>query len=230
MKPMHVVLPSLVACALLAACDSLPKSGLEPDHRGPRTSTAWASAARGPTTIGAGQSLPSRRLFSGIRGKTQVYAMFVPAPWSTVEFVLIDGSLNGEDAAIAQLDKGYAYLLGRWPIVITKGGTGTGIGTKIAAWVDPDTTRPNHSRFFLINPEAGQELRVQLAGPGPTPTIYSLTKEGYVEVADENNDGVGEFIETKERCDAPDHVVWDPDAEEQYQLLKTNAEWYRLPF
>lgn len=229
MKPMPVVLPGVVACVLLAACDSLPKGGYEPDHRGPRTSAAWASAARGPTAIGAGQSLPTRALFSGIRGKTQVYAMFVPAPWSTVEFVLIEGSLNGEDAAIAQLDKGYAYLLGRWPIVITKGGTGTGIGTKIAAWVDPDTAHPNHSRFFLINPESGQELRVQLAGAGPAPTIYSLTKEGYIEVADENNDGVGEFVAIRERVDGSGHS-WDQKAQDAYDLLEANAAWYRLPF
>lgn len=229
MRPMHVILPGVVACALLAACDSLPKGGYEPERSGPRASPAWASAARGPTAIGAGQSLPTRALFSGIRGKTQVYAMFVPAPLSTVEFVLIEGSLNGEDAAIAELDQGYAYLLGRWPIVITKGGTGTGIGTRIAAWVNPDTTRPNHSRFFLISPEPGQELRVQLAGAGPAPTIYSLTKEGYIEVADENNDGVGEFVEIRERVDASG-VPWDEKARQAYELLKTNAQWYRLPF
>lgn len=225
-----------IACVLLVACDTLPKSGYQPPHPGPRVAQvdAWASAARGPTSIGAVQTSTQRILFSGIRGNTQVYAMFVPESGSVAEFVLLDATLGSgptaTPAAVARLNKGYAYLIGRWPILITSAGTGTGIGTKIAAWINPDTAHPNHVRFFLIRPKPGQELRVQLAGSAPSNPPEVLATEGYIEVSDENNDGVGELVGTKERSDASGTVVWDADAESAYQFLLNQAAWYRLPF
>ncbi len=51
-----------------------------------------------------------------------------------------------------------------------------------------------------------------------------------MEVADENNDGVGEHIETKERRDASENIVWDSKAANVYDLLQQNAARYRLPF
>lgn len=227
MKNMVAGVCAVGIVAALSGCSKPWHGGWGPS---PGAGSAWSSLVF--ATAPAGDVYPMvRRVYSGVKGVTHVQAMLVPDPSTSAMFSLEEVMWNGSPAAGVNLKRGYAYLIGRWPIVIVKGGSGAGDGTKIAARVIPGTTTPNHTRLFLINPVAGQKLVVMVEkGEGNPPERYELTSEGCIEISDEDADGIGKYESTTERRGVDGAIAWDSVIEEEYQTLAQNAAEARLEF
>ncbi|MFO0835364.1 MAG: hypothetical protein U0638_10355 [Phycisphaerales bacterium] len=227
---MKMIIGSVCVVGILATISgcSKPWSG----EWGPREASASSWSNMVYSAAPSGDLFPLvRRVYSGARGNSLVHAMIVPDPSNSAMFSLEEVTYAGSPGAGVNLKRGYAYLIGRWPIVIVKGGSGAGEGTKIAARVIPGTAAPNHTRFFLINPVAGQKLVVLVEkGEGNPPERYELMREGCIEISDEDADGVGKYESTTERRGVDGAIVWDSVIEEEYQTLAQNAAEARLDF
>ncbi len=227
MKNSAVCVALLAALAALSGCSKPWHGGWGP---GPTAGPAWSSLLYASAPSGDVYPLV-RRVYSGARGDCLVNAMLLPDPSSSAMFSLEEVTYNAAPAAAVNLKRGYAYLIGRWPIVIVKGGSGAGDGTKIAARVIPSTATPNHTRFFLINPTAGQKLTVLVdKGPGNPPERYELTEEGCIEISDEDGDGIGTYESTTKRKNDPAGEPTWGTIEDEYQTLAQNAAEARLEF
>lgn len=215
-----------VAVLLSAGCSGPWRGG--PGHV--LTGAAWTSVLHAIAPTGE-LYVYGRRVYSGARGESLVQAMVVPDPLTYATLSLDEVVYNGSPAAGLNLKRGFAYLIGRWPIVIVKGGSGAGDGTKIGARVIPSTSAPNHTRLFLINPVDGQKLVVLVEkGPDAAPERYELAEEGCIEISDEDGDGIGKYESTTTRRNAAGEPVWDSTIEEEYQTLLQNAAEARLDF
>lgn len=215
-----------VAVLVSTGCSGPGRGGPGHEHM----VAAWTSVLHIGAPLGDVNAY-SRRVYSGAKGESLVQAMVVPDPSTYATLSLEEVDYGGSPAAGLNLKRGFAYLIGRWPIVIVKGGSGAGEGTKIGARVIPDASTPNHSRLFLINPTGAEKLVVLVEkGPGNTPERYELTEEGCIEISDEDGDGVGKYESMTVRSDATGHPTWDPVIEEEYQTLLRNAAEARLPF
>lgn len=227
---MKSIVTSAAMLAVLAAssgCAEPKRGGWGP---GPATASAWSSMLYASAPSGDVYPLV-RRVYSGARGNSLVHAMILPDPSNSAMFSLEEVTYSGSPGAGVNLKRGFAYLIGRWPIVIVKGGSGAGDGTKIAARVIPSTATPNHTRLFLINPVGGQKLVVLVEkGEGNPPERYELTREGCIEISDDDGDGVGKYESTTERRGVDGAVAWDGVIEEEYQTLVQNAAEARLDF
>ncbi|MBL8760558.1 MAG: hypothetical protein JNL50_04580 [Phycisphaerae bacterium] len=218
-----------VACLAVAFASGCAKpwhGGMGPAPLGAPWSAVLHAAAP------AGDIYPLvRRVYSGVNGATHVQAMIVPDPDNSAMLSLEETTYNAAPAAAVNLKRGFAYLIGRWPIIIVKGGSGGGDGTKIAAHIVPSTTNPNHTRFFLINPTPAQKLVVLVhKGPGIPPDRYELTQEGCIEISDEDGDGIGKYESTTNRRNADGSLAWAEPIEQEYQTLAQNAADARLDF
>lgn len=158
----------VVVGALAAGCTQQVMSDSAPaDFTGWRRVAYTTVAANAPMTTTKVRWLHARGTPYG-GAKANYYAVFGPYPAGQSAKATPHSS-----QPYLYLEKGWAYLIGRWPIIVTKQVIGVGEGTTILCWITYATDGTEIHRMFLLQPTGTQKCKVwlrQTSDPIPIPT------------------------------------------------------------
>ena len=145
----------------------------------------WAETMRAPLLLNRAMSTGTDRVLSAVTNGCTFEAMFGPLSLNTPNSGQVIPTTNSSNEPVLTVQSGYAFLIGRWPRVVSKWAQGAASGTEMLIQIDTSTSSVETHRVFLLDYLTAQKITVVAVNPttgAPILPGVDIVSEGYVEV------------------------------------------------